>query len=312
MEERKKNKSSGGLLARFRRPSSEASSKEDANEDSSNPSRRPFRAMSFGVPLPTRAIKSIQAHKSEINSVCYNETGDLLATGSSDGTVGLWHAKEGRQQAILRAASGAASPSPIMCVHMRRGLVLGSGSDRVARVWKIESQRTLHTLTGHTGKIYAARLSPDCRIAITGGTDRKIMIFDMRNGYKMRVINSPSICNAIDVNEEGTVLTSGHQSGDVCLWDLRNGKLIVRQKVHEAGAVTSATYSLGGTQVLTSSRDNTLKILDARNLSVLGTARGSQYRAAYNWTRSSFSPDCHYAAAGAADGAVHMGARHSR
>ena len=223
-EERKKNKSSsssGGLFRRFRNSSDASAGKEGSSKENKSDLQRPFRAMSFGVPLPTRALKSIQAHKSEINSVCFNETGDLLATGSSDGTVGLWHAKEGRQQAILRAASGAASPSPIMCVHMRRGLVLGSGSDRVARVWKIESQRTLHTLTGHTGKVYCARLSPDCRIAITGGTDRKVMIFDMRNGYKMRVINSPSICNTIDINEEGTILASGHQSGDVCLWDLK-------------------------------------------------------------------------------------------
>ena len=132
------------------------------------------------------------------------------------------------------------------------------------------------------------------------------MIFDMRNGYKMRVINSPSICNTIDINEEGTILASGHQSGDVCLWDLRNGKLILRQKVHEAGAVTSTSFSLAGTQIVTASRDNTLKVLDARNLGILGTARSGRYRAAYNWTRSSFSPDCHYAASGSADGTVYV------
>ena len=297
----KKKRGSGGFLSRIGRSKSKDEAKPKDEGSTST-----FRAMSFGVPLPTHAMKTVQAHSNEINALAYDETGSLLAAGSSDGTVSLWISKTGRQHATLRSSSGGVSASPVMCVHVRRGMVLGSCSDRVARVWKIDTQRTMHTLTGHTGKIYAARLSPDCRIAITGGTDRKIMIFDMRNGYKIRVIGSPSICNSIDINEEGSVLASGHQSGEVCLWDLRSGKQILREKLHERGAVTSVSFSLGGTQLLTNSRDNTLKVLDSRTLNVLGTLGASKYRAAYNWSRAAYSPDSHYAVAGSADGALHF------
>ncbi|CAG8684442.1 6342_t:CDS:2, partial [Cetraspora pellucida] len=53
-----------------------------------------------------------------------------------------------------------------------------------------------------------------------------------------------------------------------------------------------------GSKVLTNSRDNTLKIVDLRTYDVEQTLHADGYKTGANWSKSCFSPDGRYVAAG--------------
>ena len=66
-----------------------------------------------------------------------------------------------------------------------------------------------------------------------------------------------------------------------------------------------------GVHVLSNGRDNTLKLLDVRNFSVVRTLRAPTYRVGTDLARPCFSPDGVHVAAGGADGAMHLWAADS-
>ncbi|KAG0314110.1 hypothetical protein BG000_005660, partial [Podila horticola] len=57
-----------------------------------------------------------------------------------------------------------------------------------------------------------------------------------------------------------------------------------------------------GFQVLTNSRDNTLRILDVRTYKTQVILQAEGYKTGTNWSRACFSPDDQYVLAGSADG----------
>ena len=68
-------------------------------------------------------------------------------------------------------------------------------------------------------------------------------------------------------------------------------------------------YALGAgpvdnTELLTNSRDNTIKLIDLRMFNVIRTFSADTYRTGMNWAKSDFSPDGEYVVAGSQDGSV--------
>mmetsp|Transcript_34961 Transcript_34961/g.93552 ORF Transcript_34961/g.93552 Transcript_34961/m.93552 type:complete len:223 (-) Transcript_34961:99-767(-) len=141
---------------------------------------------------------------------------------------------------------------------------------------------------------------------ITGSTDRTLKLWDTLSGREVRTLRSSSTCNAVDFSGEGATVVSGHQDGSVRLWDIGTGAKIDESKPH-ANQVTSCRFSpRGGMQILTCSRDNKLKLLDARTLQAISTLSHESFRVAQNWSRATFSPDGQYVVAGSATGTVHV------
>ena len=72
--------------------------------------------------------------------------------------------------------------------------------------------------------------------------------------------------NALDVSKQtissSSTAVSGHADGAVRLWDLRTGEKTAEIGGAHGGHVTSVSFSpVEGTQVLTNSRDGTMKII---------------------------------------------------
>jgi autophagy-related protein 16 len=55
---------------------------------------------------------------------------------------------------------------------------------------------------------------------------------------------------------------------------------------------------------LTTSRDNTLKLVDTRTYDVIQTFTSPQFKVGLNWSKSCFSPDGVHVASGSADGSL--------
>ncbi|KAI9101200.1 WD40-repeat-containing domain protein [Phlyctochytrium arcticum] len=258
--------------------------------------------------------------------------GSLVATGGNDRKVILYDAKSGSIKSTL---SGSLQGIMSLAFNSGSDLVMGTSNDNSAKIWVTGTGRLKHTLTGHIGKVYTAKFT-DNNCVISGSHDRTIKIWDLNKGFckgwdshasvGTSTIFTLSSCNDLaPLNGDGyaeniirlgllvtlilrTIIASGHLDNNIRLWDSRTGSLIRELTGVHYGQITSVVTSPTENVIMTTSRDNTLKIIDMNTFQVRGILAHDQFRVGMNWLKSSFSvkpsPDGRFAVSGSADGAV--------
>ncbi|GAN05835.1 autophagy protein 16 [Mucor ambiguus] len=256
------------------------------------------------IVLPKKSTKRISVHDAEIHCIAASSTGTMFATGGADKKIKLFDAKTGN---ITHTLSGALQTITSVQFNSTDELVLGSCTDNATRIWSLATHRLKHTLTGHIGKVYAAKFTMDSNRVISGSHDRTLKVWDLQKGYNTRTIFTFSSCNDVCLMDpDGQTVISGHLDNNIRLWDARTGVGIKELTGIHSGQITSVSMSPDGTTLLTNSRDNTLKTVDVRMYDIVRSFQAETFRNGLNWSRSTFSPDGKYVAAGSADGSLHI------
>lgn len=274
--------------------------------------------------LPSAARRETVAHQGEANCVAFNPSGSKFCTGGADNRVKVWDARSLTVTTQLAGSTGS-----IMGVYFSSNdsYVVGSGCDNIARVWDLGLGRLKHTLTGavvgirccascwrffscslvgHIGKVYAGVFSADTSKVVTGAHDRTVKVWDMVTGNPIKTIFCFSSCNDVCMADAYQVIYSVHLDGVLRLWDARTGDAVREFKdVHSKQITSAAVLENADTPLLlTSARDNVLKIWDLRQNAVTVTLKDEAYRSGLNWSRACWSPDGQYVAAGGAEGSL--------
>lgn len=260
-------------------------------------------ARSTTAKLPTRVAHAVRAHATEVNSVSFNTSGKILFSGSSDGTVRAWEAASCRPLGEYR---GVGTAHPLLCVRGSEDgeFVLGTGCDRKCFIWRVGTGRVYQTLVGHKGKVLAgefSRVTPS--EVVTGSSDRSMRVWDIARGRSVQTINCQSSCNDVAMALGGQ-FASAHHDGVVRFWDTRSKTLISELKGLHDDQCTSVSFSASGEQLLTNSRDHTLRVVDPRMYAAVATLQHPGYHCGFDWCKASLSPDGAYAAAGGASGSL--------
>jgi autophagy-related protein 16 len=257
----------------------------------------------FNVAIPTERKRTVRAHRGQCTSVRYNHNGTLIASGGTDGIIRVFDARGAGNRASLRSSNDS-----IMCVTFSadENYLLATGNDQSARVWSMKQRKVLHALIGHSSKIYAGTFTLDSENAITGSHDRTIRIWDLqRDGTCSQTILCHSSCNSLALSNHENYLASAHLDSHLRFWSVKTGELMHdAENVHTQQA-TAVEFSRDGLLAVSTSRDNTVKVLDLRTWKVLKTMENTGkevYRNLVNWNRAVFSPDGQYICAGSATG----------
>ena len=100
-----------------------------------------------------------------------------------------------------------------------------------------------------------------------------------------------------------SVAATGHRDGGVRLWSIRDSKLIQEIRGVHDSLVSSCQYNPGdGNQLITSSRDQTVKLIDLRNYKVLATYENDQYYTTQDTSQIGVSPLGRWVALGSKNG----------
>mmetsp|Transcript_23823 Transcript_23823/g.52035 ORF Transcript_23823/g.52035 Transcript_23823/m.52035 type:complete len:196 (-) Transcript_23823:188-775(-) len=142
--------------------------------------------------------------------------------------------------------------------------------------------------------------------AVSCAADRTIKVWDLTKGYCIRTMMCHSTCNTVCLVADGNMICSGHFDGTVRFWDVQKGELERELPGVHAQQVTSLSLAPNGCEMLTNSRDNSLKILDTRSFEISKLLKAPTYHAGTNWSQACFSPDGQQVAAGGADGSLHF------
>lgn len=150
--------------------------------------------------LRTREISVVlNAHNSAVTALEYDVTGSLLASGSRDTEVVLWDVVDEKGLFRLRghkdeitdlhfvdveiriptedavASNGKYADSDVASVRQSRILV-SSSKDTFVKVWDLDIQQCVHTLTGHRGEVWSFdvlhRPQDAYALLVTGSSDK--------------------------------------------------------------------------------------------------------------------------------------------
>lgn len=258
------------------------------------------------VRIPTSQRQRIMAHNEEANAAVYNDGGELLFTAGSDNCVKVWDANSGRETKILRGLTHSA-----LCLAVSPGteMVLAGTTNKTAILWNYFTERVRHTFTGHSNKVVACEFFDrksmvSTKQAVTGSADRCIKLWDVDKGFCTKTMLSHSGVFDVGLSPEDSYLISAHFDGHLKMWSPRTAEMLNDLTLCEL-PIVSCVVSPNSNRILAVGKDNIIRVIELRTLSVLGSLSQAQFHIR-NTTRACWSTDSRFIVAGSEDGSVHV------
>lgn len=173
----------------------------------------------------------------------------------------------------------------------------------------------LHTLTGHSARVFSVAISPDGQTFASGGEDGEIRLWNLDTGELIRSLDrhetikqwhphtgerlnvleewkDSSLVFSITFSPDSQILVIGSAHGKIKLWNLETGELLRSLEGHSEN-VNSITISSDGQILVSGSGNGEIKLWNLRTGELLRTFDGNS-----DWVEClAISPDgqilCH-------------------
>lgn len=197
----------------------------------------------------------------------------LIITGSRDSNLRVWKLPKSGDPVyyqsgptvddascpyFMRVLSGHQHSVRAIAAH---GDTLVSGSyDCTVKVWKISTGQTLHTLQGHSMKVYSVVLDHKRNRCISGAMDHMVKVWSLDDGAVLYNLEGhTSLVGLLALEHD--FLVSAAADSTLRIWDSVHGHCKNTLSAH-TGAITCFQHD--GQKVISGS-DRTLKMWDVRN-----------------------------------------------
>lgn len=253
-------------------------------------------------------------HAREVKSVAFSLSGKLIASGGADGSVVIWDAATGNKTTLEGHSLAVDSVA-----FSRDGKVLASASrDNTIALWEISTGKEvkdfmlyprgglassvgrLKSIAGGASYLRTLSFSPDGKFLASGSGDRRVIIWDIKSGEKVHVLDGHSRqVRSVAYSPDGKMLASGSDDRSIVLWDPGAEKELATLDGHK-GPVTSVTFSPDGKILASGSDDATVAVWDVKSGKKIATLKGH----ADSVNSVAFSPDGWVLASGSDDKSV--------
>ena len=217
------------------------------------------------------------AHLDMVQSLAFNPTGDLLASGGFR-TVKLWR----RPRNVRLSEKNLESASGTMAMTAdQRWFAAGDDSGAI-RLWELTADHAVRVLEGHTEPVTDLIFSPDGSALYSGSLDKTVRCWNVMEGRLSGHVEAPVPVTAIALVNEATQIVTGGGDHVIRLWPVpqagaqtaEGGQVAVENKpatpVREwsghAGEIAAlAVLPTASHQFISGSLDGTLRHWDAND-----------------------------------------------
>lgn len=201
--------------------------------------------------------RMLTGHTADVTSLAWTVNGDVLVSGSFDGTIRTWDPETGKKLQTLTGHDGWVTA---IATIPGSGQMVSVGSDRSIRVWDPYSGHQLRVFSSaHSNDIWALAVAPDGKTMVSGGHDHILKIRDLATGVvlqEFRKHTNSALCAAFSPN--GRRFVSGGDDGTVRVWEASTGREVTQLESHGA-PVRALVWMRSGT-IVSASIDRTIRI----------------------------------------------------
>jgi WD40 repeat protein len=278
-----------------------------------------------------KQLQLCKGHQGNVWSVDFSPDGKRLVSCSEDSTIRLWDIATGKETRKIDPVSATRvvfsgdgkrlfglSPSGFATLDIGTGeeieivashvagvsnvayspdgsQVVSRAANNTVRVWNPINGRPAIRCNGEFST--GAALSADGNLAIVGGTDHKLYIWDLAVGKQTREFGGHEEgVLAVAISPDAKYALSAGLDHSVRLWDAASGKELRQLEGHN-GLVTCVTFSPDGRTLLTGGEDRTIRIWSRDNPSESRVLKGHKREV----TSVTFSTDGKHILSGSKD-----------
>ncbi len=202
--------------------------------------------------LPAIA-RRLSGHDDAVKSVAFSPDtpasrrigGEILASGSMDGSIRLWNAKTG--EPVGDPLAGHDQPVNSVTFSPSGELMASGGDDQSIVLWDVETREPLgDPLKGHVGAVNSVAFDPEGRLLASGSADSTIILWDVKTrepiGEPLEGHSGPVESVAFSPNDDEFLLSGGRGRLNIGLWDVRSGTAFTITDVHGIDGALSVAF----------------------------------------------------------------------
>lgn len=222
------------------------------------------------------------AHLDLVQSLAFQPTGDLLASGGFR-EVKLWQRPRNvRIASLVDSGHGRRGAFAVVATNPSGNLVATGDTGGTIQIWQLPSGKLLRTIAAHTAKVTGLAFSPDGEKLYSGSLDKSLRVWNSADGAAIAKLETPAAVNAIALARRGRQICCGEADGVVRVWDVAadlksqrakpqavpaaatTGKLM--QELRGRSGPISAMAAWGdGSQIVSGGADGTLRFWDLKS-----------------------------------------------
>lgn len=228
---------------------------------------RDGRLFSWHAPRGARRRRLRRRRRPFLCMQLWQEEG-LAVCGTADGMLFVWEPFSGAELVSVDAHEGA-----VVCLAIDSGnrLCITGGADCRIRFWSLPNGKLQRTVTAHKREerlswlppepesVLCLAVSPDGTLLASGGTDGKVLLWNLPSGSLMTTIQAHvGSVTTLTFTPDSCVLVSGGADRRIHLWRSRDGSAITTLADH-FGEINALLTDRAG-DVLVSSGGGGLRI----------------------------------------------------
>lgn len=244
-------------------------------------------------------VQTLRLAQGLITALDYSASGALLGTGGVNGIVRLHLLAEDRQVTLPGGA-----PTAQYFAFMGDDEVLVANDNGNLIIVDLANPDQPQQLDGLTGPFFSVATSADGRLIAAGNDAGQVGIWDAATREPLQQLAGLSgNVYAIAISSDNRYLAAINASAapELAVWDLSDGSLHYVQREHSA-AIMALAIQPAGRLLATTSQDNTLRLIDLQDGSLIRTIQAEPQQGWFN--SAAFSTDGTLLVTGSLDGSL--------